>query len=101
MEQAFGDWEGLSWDEIEAGDFWDDPVVNAPPGGESFASLYARVAGLIRGEEASVDRRARVVVSHAGPIRAASALAWGVPLAETTGIATPDYLSVTELSFRS
>ena len=100
MEQAFGAWEGLRWDEIDAGAFWANPVNNAPPGGESFSQVLERVQAYIRAEEASQDRRDRVAICHAGPIRAARALAWGTAPEETTAIETPDYLSVSELSFQ-
>ncbi len=83
-EQHFGRWEGLTWDRVEKEDggaahvFWDDPVNARPPGGESFKNLAGRV-GL------AIDRLGRVhagrdivVVAHAGPIRAACALALDV-----------------------
>ncbi len=73
-EVSFGDWEGRAWDEIYVSDreryeswserWWDQ----APPGGESFTDLGARVLAWYReqGEEDSVS----VVVAHGGSIRA-------------------------------
>jgi broad specificity phosphatase PhoE len=80
-EQSFGDWQGRHRDELvaERGEqwnrFWLAPAHEAPPGGESFADLIARVG-------AAVDRLSRahaghdlVAVTHGGTIRAALALA--------------------------
>ncbi|CAO3432769.1 histidine phosphatase family protein [Azospirillum doebereinerae] len=80
-EQDFGDWEGQSHNEIaaqrpdEAKRFWADPAHNAPPGGESFAAVMARVADALRrwtGEQAGRDL---IAVIHGGSIRASLALA--------------------------
>jgi broad specificity phosphatase PhoE len=80
-EQNFGAWQGKSWDEIAAFDpdvharFWQDPTVNAPPGGESFSELIRRVrAAVVRLCEAHAGRDI-VAVTHGGTIRAALALA--------------------------
>lgn len=70
-ELSFGDWEGLTWPEVTAR----DPVAAAareadkwgfaPPGGESYAMLAARIAPVFRALE-----RDAVVVSHGGVARA-------------------------------
>ncbi|MCI4664692.1 MAG: histidine phosphatase family protein [Neomegalonema sp.] len=78
-EQNFGAWEGLSYDEPEGAEqFWRDPAAAAPPEGESFAALCARVATPImeisRGDDDEI-----VAVAHAGVIRAALALALTLP----------------------
>ncbi len=78
-EQNFGAWEGLNYDEPEDSDqFWRDPATSAPPEGESFAALCARVATpimeLSRGEADEI-----VAVAHAGVVRAALALALTLP----------------------
>ncbi len=74
-EQDFGRWEEQAYARLAEDDpdywpFWDDPVRKQPPGGESFAGLFARTvaaAGRLRDELGS----ARVLhVGHAGPIRA-------------------------------
>ena len=65
-ELDFGSWEGLAWAKIprEESDPWaEDPINRAPPGGECFADLKARVLAAMSGREATV-------VTHAGPIRA-------------------------------
>lgn len=67
-EMDFGDWEGLPWEVIRRGDSdpWAaDPWTNAPPGGETFAAVHARVAEAI-GEAGPGTG----IICHAGPIRA-------------------------------
>lgn len=86
-EQDFGAWTGHDHDALWAsGDpvyrrFWDAPADTAPPDGESFAACAARVAAAIH---SLCDRHAGqdvVAVAHAGTIRAALALALGLPAA--------------------
>ncbi|HET7530354.1 MAG TPA: bifunctional RNase H/acid phosphatase [Mycobacteriales bacterium] len=74
VETDFGDWEGHSWAEIQQG--WPDALAawladpsTAPPGGESFAATFARVA---RARERLADAYSGstiVVVSHVTPIK--------------------------------
>jgi alpha-ribazole phosphatase len=74
-EMDFGDWEGRRWDSIRRveSDRWSaDPWTIAPPGGETFAAVHARVADAIR---AVVSGTA--LVCHAGPIRAARMILTG------------------------
>ena len=68
-ELDFGDWEGLPWSAIDRAesDRWAAaPMTVAPPGGETFAAMQARVAAAL----ADAPEGA-VVVTHAGVIRAA------------------------------
>lgn len=68
-ELDFGAWEGRAWADIprsESDPWAADPMRQAPPGGESFAELEARV---MRAVEAAPPGTA--FVTHAGPIRAA------------------------------
>ncbi|HYG86420.1 MAG TPA: histidine phosphatase family protein [Azospirillum sp.] len=85
-EQSFGDWQGLTHDELNATRpqaahrFWLAPAVERPPGGESFADVVARVsAALERLTDAHAGRDV-VAVLHGGPIRAALALALDLDL---------------------
>jgi alpha-ribazole phosphatase len=95
MEQNFGAWEGGGYDQMDDG-FWDDPVSNRPPGGESFAEVTSRVGGAIgRWNESSAGRDI-VAVAHAGVVRAALALALGGRAAEALRFAI-DPLSLTRL----
>ena len=91
QELDFGRWEGMAWDDIpraESDPWAADPWRRAPPGGESFAVLYARVAGALR--EAGPDA---ALVTHAGPIRAARMILTGATFeavfAEPVPYATP------------
>ncbi len=80
-EQDFGDWQGLSWDQMRETDaeaydaFWSDPTGNHPPGGESFVDLIDRTGAVI--ERLTTEHRGRdiVVVAHGGTIRAALSVA--------------------------
>ena len=75
-ELDFGLWDGLSSSEIDAaalGRFWDDPDAHAPPEGERWSHLTARVAAAI-GE---LPPRPTLVVTHGGAMRAALAVLCG------------------------
>jgi probable phosphoglycerate mutase len=84
-EIAYGDWEGLTLSEIEARtpgilaqrdrDKWDF----APPGGESYRQLAARI-----GEWYGSVTRDAVVAAHGGGVRALMALLRIVPEDEAT-----------------
>ena len=83
-EQDFGDWQGLSWAEMETREpaaymaFWDSPARVAPPGGESFADMVARTAAVLDRYNRTHAGRDIVAVCHAGSIRAALAHALGL-----------------------
>jgi probable phosphoglycerate mutase len=76
-EMRFGTWEGLRWDEIVALTpdlayaYEKTPKAYAPPEGESFDELCARVAPVLERLEAraGADGRA-LLVSHAGVMHA-------------------------------
>lgn len=74
-ELDFGAWEGVPWSAIprEDSDAWaDDPWNVAPPGGETFAQVHARV-GAVLAEAAP----GTAMVCHAGPIRVARMILTG------------------------
>jgi probable phosphoglycerate mutase len=83
-ECAFGEWEGLTFAEVEEG--WPDEVTAwlaatdvAPPGGESFDAVAARVA---RARDRLIARyagRLVVVVSHVTPVKTLVRLALEAP----------------------
>lgn len=86
-EMDFGAWEGLRWDAIPraqsdpwAADYWNI----APPGGEAFSDVCARV-GQVLDELAP----GTLIVSHAGVIRAAMILRHGATLDEVWDVAVP------------
>ena len=80
-EQNFGDWQGLSWNQMMKADpetyniYWSDPTRNRPPGGESFADQIARTGVVIDRLGEQHKGRNIVVVAHGGTIRAAMAVA--------------------------
>lgn len=78
-ELSFGDWEGLTWDEVEARDPAGarareaDKWRFAPPGGESYACLVERVKPWLEERDGDV-----FVVAHGGVARAFMAILAGV-----------------------
>jgi alpha-ribazole phosphatase len=101
-EQSFGDWQGISWDDMRAQDevsydaFWETPARNRPPGGESFSDQISRVGAII---EKYTDMHAGkdiVAVTHGGTIRAA--ISHALDLTPETGMSfTVSTLSLTRL----
>jgi broad specificity phosphatase PhoE/ribonuclease HI len=84
-EMEFGEWDGLSFMEVaeqhkETFEAWLGDLEAAPPGGESFSAVEARVqAGLGRVLEQHAGRTV-VVVSHVTPIKTLVANALNAPL---------------------
>ena len=80
-EQNFGEWQGLTYEELEnsrAGDFhrfWHAPAHETPPGGESFIAVTERVSRGIRQLVETHSGHEIIAVAHGGTIRAALALA--------------------------
>lgn len=74
-ELDFGDWEMRPWESLDRTllDAWAaDPFHFRPPGGESVATLRARVADFLAGLPGEA-----VVVAHAGVIKVCAALLAG------------------------
>ncbi len=73
-EMHFGAWEDLTHDEAEARDpklvfqFWDQPGDTAPPGGESWNALAARVNDAVDRLDASLPPGPVIAVAHFGVI---------------------------------
>ena len=101
-EQNFGDWQGLSWDEMQAADpvayeaFWQDPTRIAPPQGESFEAQMHRTRAAIERLTSEYEGRSIVSVSHGGTIRAAVALALDLTPENAMAVVV-DNLSLTRL----
>jgi broad specificity phosphatase PhoE len=80
-EQAFGDWQGLTYAELrdQRGGvfhrFWHAPAHERAPGGESFVDLMERVGGAILRLVETHRGRDIIAVAHGGTIRAALGLA--------------------------
>lgn len=73
-EFHFGDWDGLGFDTISARDpdlsraFWESPGDIAPPGGESWNQLAARVAGFVDATNTAHPDAHIIAVAHFGVI---------------------------------
>ena len=80
VEQDFGDWEGRpaaeTWSAM-APESWSAPARIAPPGGETFDDVVARIAPAIDRLTARYAGRDIVAVAHAGTVRAVLAMALG------------------------
>jgi alpha-ribazole phosphatase len=80
-EQHFGEWQGLTYQELEesrAGDFhrfWHAPAHETPPAGESFVAVIDRVSRAVQTLVETYCGRDIIAVAHGGTIRAALALA--------------------------
>lgn len=79
MEIAFGEWEGLTWSEIEQAQPASyearvaDPLQFIPQGGENYPMVFERLGALL----ASLQRDT-VLVAHAGILRSCLGLHAGV-----------------------
>ena len=93
MEQNFGDWAGLTYEEIQARypaedrRFWFAPAETRPPGGESFADLAARTRRAIDRLAKDHPGRDLVIIAHGGTIRAAVGAALEMLMAATLSLA--------------
>ena len=75
-EMDFGVWDGLTAAEIDPAAlarFWDDPDTHAPPDGEPWSALVARVGNAL----AALPAEPTLVVTHGGAMRAAFATLCG------------------------
>ena len=81
VELDLGAWEGKPWDEVPRADLdrWAaDPLGFAAPGGETGRMLIARLTSFF--EELLTQPGDHVVVSHGGPLRVLTALAFKRPV---------------------
>lgn len=101
-EQHFGDWQGLTHAELaDRRDghwhrFWLAPAEMAPPGGESFAVVVARVGRAVERLTRAHAGTDIVAVAHGGSIRAALAAALGLSPDRALGFAI-DNCSLTRI----
>jgi broad specificity phosphatase PhoE len=101
-EQHFGDWQGLTYAELEARRdgayhrFWHAPADHAPPNGESFRQVIDRVRRAIDRHTARHPGRDIVAVTHGGAIRAALAVALDLDPERALGFSI-DTCSITRL----
>ena len=98
MELNFGDWELRKWADIPQGvvsEWSDTHIRQAPPNGESYVELHARVKEFFV-ELTSKQHEQVLVFTHAGVIRALVAEISGRPLTAAANIEV-DYGSVTHV----
>ena len=99
-EIHFGEWEGLRTEELRADDqavadaFWRTPGDTAPPGGESWNQVAARVAEVVDRLTSQHPDRDIVAVAHFGVILTQLQRASGMPPAATLSFSVEN-LSVT------
>ncbi len=95
QELDFGAWDGRSAQEIgqsearQLQDFWTDPDLHPPPEGERWSEIKDRVSAAMKETAERCFERPVLVVSHAGAIRAAMAVACGFGFAETMRLDLP------------
>ena len=101
-EQNFGDWQGLSHEELSAfrrelpHKGWLAPAFDRPPNGESYSDVVGRVVpAIIRHTSLSAGKDI-IAVAHAGSIRAAISYALGLD-PETSLSFSLENLSLTRL----
>jgi broad specificity phosphatase PhoE len=103
-EQDFGDWVGLTYEEVRSayGDaynrFWLAPVTERAPNGESFQDLLTRARASIEALTEQFAGRDIICVAHGGTIRAALAIALGIDPEKAIPFAT-DNLSTTMIDW--
>jgi broad specificity phosphatase PhoE len=83
MEIDFGEWNGQTFDSLEAEPLWrtwnDERATARPPSGETMAEVQARLGVWLEGVARS-GARAVAAVSHADVIKAAVGLATGLSM---------------------
>lgn len=85
VEASFGEWDGMSFAEVRekdpaALDAWLSSTAVAPPGGESYDDVFARVRQAQEQLVASYAGKHVVVVSHVTPIKMFVRLALDAPM---------------------
>ena len=98
VEMDHGSWHDRPvaeiWDQIKDGPLHNWAFLTADraaPQGESFTMLTDRVAGWMRQLEENFSPNPKIVITHAGVIRAALAVALAAPLDHVVGIPVPHF----------
>lgn len=79
MEMNFGDWDGLTYDELwqlsrpNIGDFWQSPFQHTPTNGERFEQFVRRIDSWWQPFVKSIEQDT-LVMTHAGVIKVLMAL---------------------------
>ena len=84
-EGSFGEWEGLTYDEInrrwpgELAAWLADPITRVPPAGETLERIMSRLGSVLDLIRERHDGQTVMVVSHGGALRAMVLYALGLP----------------------
>ena len=103
-EMDFGDWDGKNFDEVarsdpqRARDFWDSPGDIAPPNGESWNQLSARIKTALDQRNENGPQGNLIIVAHFAVILAAIQIASGME-AKSIFSFKIDNFSVTKLDY--
>ncbi|MCX4188204.1 histidine phosphatase family protein [Methylophaga sp. OBS4] len=103
MEIGFGEWEGKTATELEAADkqafyaFYDDPLLNTPPGAEPLNEFQQRIVAAWRDLLNQYQQRHILLVAHAGTIRMILAHVLDIPLHAVFRIQVP-YAGLSRIS---
>jgi len=87
-EQSFGVWDGKRWDEVDGREYLEQWTTATPPGGESIDEVQRRVAAALA-DVAPDGGDHTLVVTHAGPIRCALAIARGLSIEDAFAVPIP------------
>ncbi|MCF6314940.1 MAG: histidine phosphatase family protein [Marinosulfonomonas sp.] len=103
-EFNFGDWDGLTFDQVAARDpdlsraYWETPGNIAPPNGESWNAAASRIAPFVRDMNTRHPDHHIIAVAHIGVIMTQIQLAGGLAPIEAISYKI-DNLSVTRLQW--
>lgn len=95
MEVGFGDWEGLTGDQLRLRDpqilarFYRDPVQQRPEGAERLEDFQSRVSAVFEDIYSIHEGRRVLLVTHAGVIRAVIAHVVQAPVSALYRISIP------------
>jgi alpha-ribazole phosphatase len=105
-EICFGEWEGLTAEQIMQSDplrlkqFWQNPEVYSPPGGEKTVDFQKRVLTAWSELVGSVNGSHQLLITHGGVIRAILADILGLSLAATFSLEV-SWASITRIHLQT
>lgn len=103
-EMDFGDWDGKDFQSVAKSDpdlsrrFWESPGETAPPNGESWNQLSARITAALDSRNSAGPQGDIIIVAHFAVILAAIQLASGMPATAAFSFKI-DNFSVTRLDY--
>ena len=99
MEMNFGDWDGLTAEEVELTykkelcEFWNNPVKHTPPNGETLIEFQQRIVKalntLIEDHKKEDKDKKLLLITHGGVIRIIIAHVLSIPLEKLLSIECP------------